>query len=276
MTPPPAAGDAHPQANRAAVLGGRTVGYVLVRAARRSIGMAVDAQGLSVRAPRWVSVDDIERVLQDKAGWILRKLDEARARQGQRQALQVIWQDGATLPYLGRALSVRRGRPVIGDPAEPCELRQGRVRVTAHWQAAAGPGLASTLWLDVPSGAGEPQWRALTQAWFLQQARILFPQRLQHFSAPLGVRCTRLTLSNAGTRWGSASRDGSIRLNWRLMHFDPAIIDYVVAHELSHLRVMDHSPLFWRTVESVMPDYAVRRLALRQTPIPDWSPADAA
>ena len=77
------------------------------------------------------------------------------------------------------------------------------------------------------------------------------------------MRWTRLRLSSANTRWGSARADGSIRLNWRLMHYRPAIIDYVVAHELSHLRVMDHSPRFWDTVATVVPDYAALRRSLR-------------
>ena len=80
----------------------------------------------------------------------------------------------------------------------------------------------------------------------------------------------KLSLSNAGTRWGSASADGSIRLNWRLVHFRPAVIDYVVAHELSHLRVMDHSPRFWDTVESVLPDYGALRVELKRQPVPHW------
>ena len=66
-------------------------------------------------------------------------------------------------------------------------------------------------------------------------------------------------LSNAGTRWGTAHSDGLIRLNWRLIHFRLPVIDYVVAHELSHLRVMDHSPRFWDTVGTVVPDYAQLR-----------------
>ena len=72
-----------------------------------------------------------------------------------------------------------------------------------------------------------------------------------------------LRLSSAQTRWGSASADGSIRLNWRLIHFAPAIIDYVVAHELAHLREMNHSPAFWETVRSVLPDFERSREALR-------------
>ena len=72
----------------------------------------------------------------------------------------------------------------------------------------------------------------------------------------------KLSLSNASTRWGSASADGAIRLHWRLVHFRMPVIDYVVAHELSHLRVMDHSARFWGTVESVVPDYESARRRL--------------
>ena len=80
----------------------------------------------------------------------------------------------------------------------------------------------------------------------------------------------KLSLSSAGTRWGSASADGSIRLNWRLIHFQHSVIDYVVVHELSHLRVMDHSPRFWDTVRTVVPDYAQLRSQLKDEGAPRW------
>jgi len=64
--------------------------------------------------------------------------------------------------------------------------------------------------------------------------------------------------------------DGSIRLNWRLIHFAQDVIDYVVVHELSHLRVMNHSPQFWETVRSVVPDYAHQRKQLKDDAIPKW------
>ncbi|MDP3133862.1 MAG: M48 family metallopeptidase, partial [Burkholderiaceae bacterium] len=77
-------------------------------------------------------------------------------------------------------------------------------------------------------------------------------------------------LTNAATRWGSAKSDGTIRLHWRLMQFSPQVLDYVVAHELSHLRHMDHSPRFWATVASVVPDHAARRAELRRSGPPLW------
>jgi len=106
------------------------------------------------------------------------------------------------------------------------------------------------------------------QSWLQRQARRVFDERCRHFAQQLGVRVTRLALSSAQTRWGSASVDGSIRLNWRLIHFALPTIDYVVAHELAHLRHMDHSPRFWDVVRSVVPDYEQRRGGLKDEVLP--------
>jgi predicted metal-dependent hydrolase len=101
-----------------------------------------------------------------------------------------------------------------------------------------------------------------------RQAKRVFADRCHHFADQLGVRFTRLTLSSAQTRWGSASADGSIRLNWRLIHFALPTIDYVVTHELAHLREMNHSPRFWDVVRSVMPDYEKARGTLKDDAVP--------
>ena len=103
-----------------------------------------------------------------------------------------------------------------------------------------------------------------------QRAKELFAERLDYFAPRLGVSWKRLSLSSASTRWGTVSADGAIRLNWRLIHHKLDVIDYVVAHELSHLKVMDHSPQFWDTVKSVMPDYPERRRVLRDEPLAPW------
>ncbi len=87
----------------------------------------------------------------------------------------------------------------------------------------------------------------------------------------MGVRWKRLSLSNAASRWGSARADGSIRLNWRLIHYRMPLVDYVVVHELAHLREMNHSQAFWDTVGQALPDYATHRNALKQAVVPRWS-----
>jgi predicted metal-dependent hydrolase len=131
--------------------------------------------------------------------------------------------------------------------------------------------LLHTLRLGLPLNAEPQQIRDAVQAWLMRQAKALFVERLNHYAPQLGVQWQRVSLSSAATRWGSASANGAIRLNWRLVHHKRDVIDYVVAHELSHLRVMDHSPRFWETVQSVMPDYAQRRRVLKDEPLPPWS-----
>ena len=247
----------HPQASREVVLGHAVVAYALQRARRRSIGFTVGADGLAVRAPTWVTLAAVDAALRDKSAWILRKLGEARERKQRLEHARIVWQDGALLPYLGAPLRV-----VLDPGASVAGALRG---------AGEGTAAARQLHIGLPSTARPEQIRDAVQAWLMRSARPHFTGRLDHFAPQLGVRWTRLRLSSAQTRWGSARADGSICLNWRLLHFAPAVIDYVVAHELAHLRVMDHSPRFWDTVRSVVPDYAALRRHLHDEPAPQWT-----
>jgi predicted metal-dependent hydrolase len=128
-----------------------------------------------------------------------------------------------------------------------------------------------TLRVSLPVTATPDQIRAAVQIWLMRQVKQHFIERLDHFAPQLQVTWRSLSLSNAKTRWGSARMDGAIRLNWRLVHFGQPVIDYVVAHELSHLREMNHSPRFWDTVRSVVPDYASLRQQLKDESAPRWA-----
>ena len=248
----------HPQANREVLLGDAVVAYALQRVRRRSIGFTVGADGLAVRAPTWVTLAAVDAALREKSGWILRKLDEARARQQRLEGGRIAWGHGAQLPYLGEPLTV------VLDPTHGFTGKGGAL--VSDPEGAAGPSLR----IGLAHSAGAAQIRDAVQAWLMRDARRHFTARLEHFAPLLGVQWSGLRRARAQTRWGSAKADGSIRLNWRLLHYRPAIIDYVVAHELAHLRVMDHSPRFWGTVATVVPDYPVLRNALREQPAPLW------
>jgi predicted metal-dependent hydrolase len=104
----------------------------------------------------------------------------------------------------------------------------------------------------------------MAQAWLQGRARNWFQDRLNHFLRKTGLSITKWRLSSAGTRWGSCSSDGNIMLNWRLIHFSPMVIDYVIAHELAHLREMNHSRDFWNEVEQLYPDYLSAKQILKQ------------
>ena len=245
----------HPRAQRDVRLDGHLVAYEMRRARRRSIGFVVGPEGLSVSVPRWVGVKEVDSALQDKRGWILRKLREQRERAARLQSARIDWRDGTELPFLGDTvilvLDVRTTGAVLDNGADGL------------------PGVARRLLrIGLPHTATPEQIRDAVQSWLQRQARRVFEERCAVFAQRLNVRVRRIALSSAATRWGSANADGSIRLNWRLVHFALPIIDYVVAHELAHLREMNHSPAFWDVVRSVLPDYEHSRVALRDGQVP--------
>lgn len=254
----------HPRANREVLLGDALVAFSLTRARRRTIGFTVGADGLAVRAPSWVTLSAVDAALREKGGWILRKLSEARERQQRMEGGRIAWAHGAVLPYLGEPLTV------VLDPSHGFAGKGGALVVSPALAASLDAPAQRSLHIGLPHSASPAQIRDAVQAWLMRDARRHFTARLDHFAPLLGVRWASLRLSSANTRWGSAKADGSIRLNWRLLHYRPAIIDYVVAHELAHLRVMDHSPRFWDTVATVVPDYAQLRSHLRDEPAPLW------
>jgi hypothetical protein len=245
----------HPRASREIRFGEHLIAYELRRARRRTIGFVVGPEGLSVSAPRWVGGSEIEVALHEKANWILRKLHEQDERSRRLERSRIEWRDGATFPFLGEAVVV------VLDP-----------RITGsvlHQAEGTLPGVpALTLHLGLPQNAAAEQVRDAVQSWLQRQARRIFEERCAHYAVRLGVRVRRLALSAAATRWGSASADGSIRLNWRLVHFALPVVDYVVTHELAHLREMNHSAAFWEVVRSALPDYESARGQLRTEIVP--------
>jgi predicted metal-dependent hydrolase len=292
----------HPRASRELRLGDAVVAYEFKRGQRRSIGFSVGPDGLAVRAPKWVPLAEVDAALKSKAPWILRKLQETRERHARLAAHVIEWRDGASLPFLGQTVTIlldpeHRFGSAGAELVQASGLERGGAAATFPSVGAAttaGAGAApsvhvgaassqfstvarifpgnepSVLRVSLPHTASPEQIRDMVQAWLMRQARQIFQQRLDHFAPLLGVQWKKLALSNAGTRWGSARIDGSIRLNWRLVHFRMSVLDYVVAHELSHLRVMDHSPRFWETVRTVVPDYAALRQQLKSEAAPRW------
>jgi predicted metal-dependent hydrolase len=241
-TPPVAAGE--PPLKRI-VLGPHTVDYALRRSTRRSIGFMIDDDGLRVTAPRRCTQIDIDNAIRAKQRWILTKLLERGERRALRQERPPVeWKDGARLPYLGGEITLRL---------------EEAARSHCQYDAANGE-----LWIGVVPGLSEWQLKERVKLWFQAEAKKLFKERLDFFAPQLNVAYKAFALSSAGTRWGSCTIEGNIRLNWRLVHYPASLVDYVVVHELAHLREMNHSPRFWATVGEVYPDYDGARLALKK------------
>lgn len=232
-----------PLVERHAPGAGEPIRYRLRRAKRKTIGFVIDDTGLTVSAPRWVSLREIEGAVAEKEAWIRKKLDHWRDWRERRKLPELRFAEGGRLPYLGGSLVLRLAA-----------VDQPRIVAVAEERH---------LHLALPPGATEPQVRDALQAWLQGEARREFGARLAALAPRVGVPLKSWTLSSARAQWGSCTHDRRIRLNWRLIHFAPQLIDYVIAHELAHLREMNHSPRFWATVGEILPGYEAARAELR-------------
>jgi predicted metal-dependent hydrolase len=191
-----------------------------------------------VAAPAAAPQQAIDRLLREHAAWVLRKVGDWRQKQPQPRQ----WQAGERIMYTGRELTLVLA-PAIESP-----------RVAGDQLLVGPPALAAA--------AIETRVRR----WLKLQALELYTRRCTDFSARLQLPAPAVRLSSARTRWGSCHASGRIRMNWRLIQGPMAWIDYVAAHEVAHLRQMNHSPAFWRTVALLVPDHAEARAALRREP----------
>jgi predicted metal-dependent hydrolase len=232
-------------ADRRIALSGESMGYQLRRARRRTIGFQIDDRGLTVSAPRWVSLREIESAILEKERWIRSRLIEWRNWRAKRQLPEVHFEDGGKIPFLGAAITLRLSP----------EKRQS---------ALAGGAQGDELHLALPPDARQEQVRDAVLAWFKDQARRILGERLAELGARSETPYSSWALSSARSQWGSCAADGRILLNWRLLHFSLPVIDYVVAHELAHLKELNHSPAFWDQVARLLPGFEAARDHIRE------------
>lgn len=223
--------------------------YHLERAKRKTVGFIVDERGVTVRAPRWVSVAEIEKMLQEKEGWIQKKLTEFGNWQKEIGMQTVRFEDGAKIPYLGQLLKLR-----LDPAARSVFLSEGK------------EGLE--LIVNASKDTEPERVKDWVQVWFKKDAERYLGERIRVIADRALVSFRGWGLSGAKGRWGSCSADRRIRLNWRLIHLDPKLIDYVIAHELAHLDEMNHSARFWKRVGEIYPDYENARRALKGVYMP--------
>ncbi|MDX6647032.1 MAG: hypothetical protein QOK40_2759 [Miltoncostaeaceae bacterium] len=219
---------------RRTVLAGREVPYALLRTrAARRISLRVDDRGLRVSAPPRASVRAIEEALRTHADWVLRQLD--------RLAPPPPLVSGARLALLGAHL-------------ELSVALESRPRAALSFTAAR---------LDV-AAPSEDLFGPVVEHWYREAARTHLGALAARWAPALGVSPTRLRIADQRSRWGSCSSTGVISLSWRLLLAPPAVGEYVVVHELAHLRRPDHSPAFWAIVVDALPAHAAERRWLRR------------
>ena len=230
---------------RCVVLNDQEVSYTLKRLNCKAISIKIDCDGLTVSAPTRETFSWIESALKERASWILKKLDEWK----NKESISLIWEESSIFLLLGEPWKL-----VIGSTGvmkmTPVKIKQ----------------MVGKDQFEFPftTTVAAQEIEKIVMEWYYKQAHIYFSKRINFFSKKLGVPRPQLKLSRAKTQWGSCNSRRIVHLNWRLIQLSISLIDYVIAHELSHLIEMNHSSAFWRTVESISPNYVATRNELKR------------
>jgi predicted metal-dependent hydrolase len=226
--------------------GGRGVTFSITRTRKRKRTIAFKIDGdatLRVLAPYSASLSSVKKILQKRASWISREMDVH-----QKLVPQKVFVNGAPFSYLGQDYTLRLTQGTYA----PSSLLVSPRRIDIHVPD-------DTLGED----SLKQEVRLELMLWLKKRARVKFKKRLDLWAKRLGIAYKKVIVSGPERRWGSCSADNVIRLNWRLMMAPLRVIDYVIAHELTHVRHKDHSPRFWGFLAQKMPDYEERRKVLR-------------
>lgn len=209
----------------------------LIRSARKTVGLSITPEAqLIVRAPKRLPLAAVNAMVAQKADWILRKQAEVRARSAERKTHA--YAEGESFLLLGKAYAL-------------------------HYDAKAKRMILSGDKIVLPL-CGPERAQALLIAWYQKQAREVFLARIAYYSPLMSVHCGVVRLSGAHGRWGSCGPSGSINLVWRLVMAPVEVIDYVIVHELAHIKRRDHSAAFWQEVARILPNYPKQRQWLKE------------
>ena len=207
----------------------------LVRAKRRTIALIIEKDGsLTVRAPKRATLKDIHGFIEEKSDWIIRSREKMKAVV---EVPKKQYVDGEKFLFLGQNYELRLVPP-------------------------QRPALKFNSGFTLSVSARERGERAFIK-WYKSQALTILTERVNHYAALHGFEPKLVKVNSAKTRWGSCSANGTINFTWRLILAPPEVVDYVVLHELAHLKIQNHSPRFWKLVEKICPDYKRQRKWLR-------------
>ncbi len=229
--------------------GSSVIEYEIRRSPRRrkSIQVAVDGGGVKVSAPVDVTDDYLRAFVRRRADWIIRhSTPETLAAAPKR------FVSGETLPYLGRNV-----RMIVSEAGEGARSPQVRFD---HWR----------FLITAPAGMeGDERTERVRKAviaWYRGRAEVRVPQTVERWGPAFGRDPgSKVLIRDQRKRWASCAPDGTLRFNWRVVMLPPALLEYIVVHELAHLSVKNHSPDFWNLVAQALPDAQTRRRRLRET-----------
>ncbi|MEG0325189.1 MAG: SprT family zinc-dependent metalloprotease [Cellulosilyticaceae bacterium] len=209
--------------------------YKIIRQKRKSISITLDEDyNIIIKAPYYVNQEQIEDMIKTNKAWIEQTITKKK-----QKASRNDWVQNKKILYLGEYRDI-------------CilEATNGNARVEYK---------DDIFYFYRSCCEGDECIRALLEAYLREEAKILFAQLTQKYTILVGVTCNKVTIRKQKTRWGSCSSKGNLSYNIKLMCASLSCIEYVVLHEVMHLRHFDHSKDFWRDIEKIMPNYIEKK-----------------
>lgn len=226
--------------------GNKTIPYKLTRSHRRkTLSISVDQHGVSVISPAETTLEKIESTLYKKGAWIIKQL--ADFNEMERKVHKRSFLSGEKLPYLGRQYRLKVYKTDIDKPKFRFYQSRFLVELSKDISEEEQRDILYPLYVD----------------WVKDKGLYFAKDRIKRFTIKLQKEPNKILIKEQEQRWGSCTPTGNILLNWRIFLAPPSIIDYVLAHELVHLKHMNHSKEFWETLGILLPDYEKRKEWLR-------------
>ncbi len=230
-------------------IGDNEIPYIIKESSKaKNIRLVIDNNGLHIVKPKKVAIGEVDRVLKDKSTWIFnhyKKLIEAKKCMPERK-----WITGETLLYLGQSYMLNITEHNKIDNNNLSNIKKGIISVNFD-------GDAFNILMDEKTTGEERNIlvESILKKWYKRAADSVIYGRLEHFCRITGLRYKAVRFKEQKTRWGSCSKAGNLNFNWKLVMAPLWVVDYVVLHEVCHLRHLNHSKDFWNMVEYYMPQY---------------------
>jgi predicted metal-dependent hydrolase len=229
--------------------GNKKIAFEIIRGNReKTVAIYVNSPaGVVVRSPEWVGEEKINKLIQKRAAWIVKRQELFKNQIPPATVKEFV--SGESFPFLGREYRLK----VVKSTSEKegrCELRNKRFQVEIN--------------LSLDSGEAEKTIKRALMDWYLMRAKEKIQARVAYFSRQIGRTPKSIAIKQQKMRWGSCSQSEGIRFNWKIIMAPLSVLDYVIVHELCHLIYPHHSSQFWQKVQSILPDYKRRKEWLKR------------
>jgi len=228
--------------------GNREIIFKIERSARRkTVGIYVSPKaGVVVRSPRSLEAERIKELIRKRAQWIITKQEFINSHSQLGSEKEFV--SGESFFYLGRQYRLKVIQ-LASKETERCKLKSGRFFIGIND--------------DLSSAETRGAVKEALIGWYIGRAKEKIPERVELYARQIGKWPERIEIKDHKSQWGSCSRNGIIRFNWKIMMAPVSILDYVIVHELCHLIHQPHSARFWQKVQTIIPDYTMRRKRLK-------------